>query len=226
MNGKQAYFVTGTDTGVGKTLVSSALVHHFAGHGLRSVGMKPVAAGCVLRDGRLMSEDVEQLVAASNVEAPLDLVNPYALAPAIAPHIAATQTGAALEAGVMLAAYARLLEMADAVIVEGVGGFCVPLDERRDTADLAQALMLPVILVVGMRLGCLNHALLTAEAVRSRGLRLAGWVANRIDPGMPVYEENLQTLRQRLAAPCLGVLPWLGQGATAAAAATHLQLPV
>lgn len=223
---KQAYFITGTDTGVGKTLISSALVHRFAGQGLRSVGMKPVAAGCVPRKGRLMSEDVEQLVAASNVEAPLDLVNPYALAPAIAPHVAAQQAGTALELTAIVMAYERLLDLSDAVIVEGVGGFCVPLDDRHDTADLAQTLALPVILVVGMRLGCLNHALLTAEAVTRRGLRLAGWVANRIDAEMPVYEENLQTLRQRLAAPCLGVLPWLGPQATAAEAAGYLQLPV
>lgn len=223
---KQAYFITGTDTGVGKTLISSALVHRFAGQGLRSVGMKPVAAGCVPRNGRLMSEDVERLVAASNVEAPLDLVNPYALAPAIAPHIAAQQAGTRLELATIVTAYERLLDLSDAVIVEGVGGFCVPLDDRHDTADLAQTLALPVILVVGMRLGCLNHALLTAEAVARRGLRLAGWVANRIDAEMPVYEENLQTLRQRLAAPCLGVLPWLGPQATAAEAAGYLQLPV
>ena len=226
MNEKHAYFITGTDTGVGKTLISSALVYRFAGRGLRSVGMKPVAAGCVPRGGRLMSEDVEQLVAASNVKAPLDLVNPYALEPAIAPHIAAQQAGRALELTAIVAAYERLVAMADTVIVEGVGGFCVPLDDSCDTADLAQALALPVILVVGMRLGCLNHALLTAEAVTRRGLRLAGWVANRIDPEMPVYEENLQTLRQRLAAPCLGVLPWLGPQATATEAAGYLQLSV
>ena len=225
VNEKRAYFITGTDTGVGKTLISSALVRRFAGQGLRSVGMKPVAAGCVPRNGRLMSEDVEQLVAASNVGASLDLVNPYALAPAIAPHIAAQQAGTRLELPAIVTAYERLLDLSDAVIVEGVGGFCVPLDDRHDTADLAQMLALPVILVVGMRLGCLNHALLTAEAVARRGLRLAGWVANRIDAEMPVYEENLQTLRQRLAAPCLGVLPWLPQ-ATAADAAGYLQLPV
>ena len=226
MSKKQAYFVTGTDTGVGKTLVASALVYRFAQYGMRSVGMKPVAAGCSMKNGRLMSDDVEQLLAASNVEAPLDLVNPYALVPAIAPHIAAQQSGVALELPTMLSAYQRLADMADVVIVEGVGGFRVPLDDNLDTADLAQALALPTVMVVGMRLGCLSHALLTAEAIERRGLRLAGWIANRIDPEMPVYEENLQTLRQRLEAPCLGALPWLGSHADAAEAATHLQLPV
>ena len=226
MSKKQAYFVTGTDTGVGKTLVASALVHRFAQYGMRSVGMKPIAAGCSVKNGRLLSDDVEQLLAASNVEAPLDLVNPYALVPAIAPHIAAQQSGVALELPTMLSAYQRLADMADAVIVEGVGGFRVPLDDNLDTADLAQALALPTVMVVGMRLGCLSHALLTAEAIERRGLRLAGWVANRIDPEMPVYEENLQTLRQRLKTPCLGALPWLGSHADAAEASTHLQLPV
>ena len=226
MSKKQAYFVTGTDTGVGKTLVASALVCRFAQHGMRSVGMKPVAAGCSMKNGRLMSDDVEQLLAASNVEAPLDLVNPYALVPAIAPHIAAQQSGVALDLPTMLSAYQRLTDMADVVIVEGVGGFRVPLDNNFDMADLAQTLALPTVMVVGMRLGCLSHALLTAEAIERRGLRLAGWVANRIDPEMPVYEENLQTLCQRLEAPCLGVLPWLGPHAVAADAATHLQLPV
>ena len=226
MNKKQAYFIAGTDTGVGKTLIASALVHSFVQHGLRSVGMKPIAAGCALRRGRLMSEDVGQLIAASNVETPLDLVNPYALAPAIAPHIAARQSGVSLELTTIVAAYERLADLAEAVVVEGVGGFCVPLNDRHDTADLAQALGLPVILVVGMRLGCLNHALLTAEAIKRRGLRLTGWVANRIDAEMLVYEENLQTLRQRLDVPCLGVLPWLGPQVTAADAAAYLQLPV
>ncbi len=223
---KQAYFVTGTDTGVGKTLVASALIHRFAQHGMRSVGMKPIAAGCSMKNGRLLSEDVEQLLAASNVDAALDLVNPYALVPAIAPHIAAQQAGVALELPTMLSAYRRLADMADAVVVEGVGGFRVPLDGSLDTSDLAQALALPTVMVVGMRLGCLSHALLTAEAIERRGLRLAGWVANRIDAEMPVYEENLQTLRQWLDAPCLGVLPWLGPNADAADAAAHLQLPV
>lgn len=209
---KCAYFVTGTDTGVGKTTISSALVHQFAALGLRSVGMKPVASGCILQDDVLLSEDVQQLKAASNLTLPLSDINPYAFEPAIAPHIAASQAGAEIELGVIQAAYARLEAAADVVIVEGVGGFRVPLNDTLDTADLAVALGLPVILVVGLRLGCINHALLTAEAIAARGLTLAGWIANRIDPAMSMQEENLQALRLRLQAPCLGVVPWVAAG--------------
>jgi dethiobiotin synthetase len=221
-----SYFITGTDTGVGKTLISSALVHAFAQRGLKAAGMKPVAAGCELRNGILLSDDVAQLMAASNVTAPLELVNPYAFVPPIAPHIAAEQAGTAIELEMLEQAYQRLRTQAEVVIVEGVGGFRVPLGENFDTADLAEALALPVVLVVGMRLGCLNHALLTAEAIAARGLTLAGWVANRITPEMPAYAENLQALRQRLAAPCLGELPWLGDGADFSRAAAYLELPV
>lgn len=209
---KRAYFVTGTDTGVGKTTISSALVHQFAALGLRSVGMKPVASGCVLQDGVLLSEDVQQLKAASNLTLPLSDINPYAFEPAIAPHIAASQAGAEIDLSVIQAAYARLEAAADVVIVEGVGGFRVPLNDTVDTADLAVALGLPVILVVGLRLGCINHALLTAEAIAARGLKLAGWIANRIDPAMSMQEENLQALSLRLQAPCLGVVPWVAAG--------------
>jgi dethiobiotin synthetase len=202
------YFITGTDTGVGKTLITSALVGKFASHGLKAVGMKPIAAGCSLVDGQLLSEDVTQLIAASNVSAPLEQINPYAFEPAIAPHIAAVQAKVEIELGTVMQAYAALANISDVVVVEGVGGFCVPLGDHLDTADLAQALDLPVILVVGMRLGCLSHALLTVAAIRSRGLKLRGWVANTVDPGMDMLEENLQSLVQRIDAPCIGVVPW------------------
>jgi dethiobiotin synthetase len=204
----EGYFVIGTDTGVGKTLVASALLHAFAGQGLRTVGMKPVAAGCVVTPDGLRCEDVDALRTASNVDVPLNLSNPYALAASIAPHIAAAQAGVTIELDVIQRAYATLAETADVVIVEGVGGFRVPLNAVQDTADLAVLLGLPVILVVGMRLGCLNHALLSTEAVQARGLRLAGWVANQIDPQMEMFEENLAALRERLDAPLLGVVPW------------------
>jgi dethiobiotin synthetase len=206
-----AYFITGTDTGVGKTLISSALIHGFVQRGYSTAGMKPVAAGCELQGGELISEDVAQLVSASNVAVPLRQINPYAFLPAIAPHIAAEQEGVTISLGVMLDAYQQLSTQADVVIVEGVGGFCVPLGNGFDTADLAQQLALPVIMVVGMRLGCLNHALLTAEAIKARGLELAGWIANQVDPQMSVFDENLHTLKKRLDAPCLGILPWLGK---------------
>ncbi|MEZ0231736.1 MAG: dethiobiotin synthase [Methylophilaceae bacterium] len=203
-----SYFITGTDTGVGKTLISSALVMAFAAKGLKSVGMKPVAAGCELKDGRLISEDVASLLAASNVEAPIDQVNPYAFAPAVAPHIAAENAGIEISLDNIVTAYHQLKQQADVVIVEGVGGFCVPLNAHADTADLAVQLNLPVIMVVGMRLGCINHAMLTVQAIESQGLNLVGWVANQLDPEMPVFEENLIALKQRINAPCIGLVPW------------------
>lgn len=206
---KKAYFVTGTDTGVGKTLVTSALLHAFARQGNKVVGMKPVAAGCETTPHGLSCEDVEQLQAQSNVAAPLNLVNPYALAPSIAPHLAAEQDGVEIDLDVIVSSFTALREMSDVVLVEGVGGFMVPLNAAQDTADLAARLSLPVILVVGMRLGCINHALLSAQAIRLKGLRLAAWVANRIDPAMKAFDETLHALEARLAAPLLGVVPCL-----------------
>jgi len=208
---KQAYFITGTDTGVGKTLVSCALLHVFAGQKLRAVGMKPVAAGCRRESGLLISEDVELLQAAGNLRLPLSQVNPYAFEPPLAPHIAAAQAGVEISLPAIAAAFEALSSQADAVVVEGVGGFRVPLNAREDSADMAALLGLPVILVVGLRLGCLNHALLTAEAVMRRGLTLAGWVANQIDPDMAAAEQNVEALKNRLPAPCLGVLPHQAQ---------------
>jgi dethiobiotin synthetase len=202
---RQAFFVTGTDTGVGKTHVTCALLHATRQSGMTAVGMKPIAAG-IEADGR--NDDVAQLLAASSMAPPPEWVNPFLYAPAIAPHIAAREVGRPIDIAVIQRAFERLRELADVVWVEGVGGFRVPLDEKRDTADLAQALALPIVLVVGMRLGCLNHALLTAEAIARRGLTLAGWVANRIDPTMARLAENLQTLRDRLSAPLLGVTPY------------------
>lgn len=205
----RGYFVTGTDTGVGKTLVAAALLHAFAARGLRTVGMKPVAAGCEWRDGVAYWDDVEQLRVAANVDAAQALVNPYRFEPAIAPHIAAAQSGVTIQLDIIARACDALQAQADVVIVEGAGGFRVPLNDHQDMADLARRLSLPVILVVGMRLGCINHALLSAEAIRHAGLPLAGWVANRIDPAMAQFDANLATLQQRLNAPLLGVVPWL-----------------
>jgi dethiobiotin synthetase len=205
---KSAYFVTGTDTGVGKTLVSCALLRVFAARGLRAVGMKPVAAGCEALAGGMRCDDVERLRAAGNVETPAEWINPYAFLPPVAPHLAAAQSGEEIRIAGIAAAFGRLSALADVVIVEGVGGWRVPLNPREDTADLAHRLGLPVILVVGMRLGCLNHALLTAQSIAASGLPLAGWVANRIDPAMPLFDENVQALRERLPAPLLGVLPY------------------
>lgn len=201
---QQAFFITGTDTGVGKTHVTCALLHASRQRGWRALGMKPVAAG-VETDGH--NTDVTQLQAASSVLMPTTLVNPFLYTPPIAPHIAAAEAGRPIALAPILDAFAQLQRAADLVWVEGVGGFRVPLGMDWDTADLAQALRLPVVLVVGMRLGCLNHALLTAEAIIRRGLLLAGWVANCIDPDMSRIAENLDSLRTRLDAPLLGVLP-------------------
>ncbi len=201
------FFITGTDTGVGKTLVSAGLIHVLVAMGLRVAGMKPVATGCTWKGGQLRSEDAALLMAEANVKAPYDWVNPYAYEPGIAPHIAARQHRGYISLAHIADCKAQLLEMADMVVVEGVGGFRVPLNDDQDTADMALMLGLPVILVVGLRLGCLNHALMSAESIQIRGLKLAGWVGNRIDPGMTQMEANLDTLRQRLTVPCLGVIP-------------------
>ncbi|MDP2786697.1 MAG: dethiobiotin synthase [Pseudomonadota bacterium] len=201
------FFITGTDTGVGKTLVSAALLHAFASLGYRTVGMKPVAAGAEQIEGVWCNEDVLQLQAAANVAADLAWVNPYLLRVPVAPHIAADHQGVTIELPRIRDAYEHLAALADVVIVEGAGGFKVPLSATRDSADLAKYLGLPIILVVGMRLGCLNHALLTAEAIAARGLVLAGWVANRLDPEMAAYAENLAALRLRLPCPLLAEFP-------------------
>lgn len=203
----RGFFITGTDTGVGKTLFSAALLHALAGLGLRGVGMKPVAAGADMLGGVWVNEDVAMLTAASCVSAPADLVNPYLFREAIAPHLAADHKGVTIEIPRIAAALGGLAGLADVVVVEGVGGFRVPLGPGRDTADLAARLDLPLILVVGMRLGCLNHALLTAEAMAARKLKLVGWVANRIDSAMPAYDENLVTLTKCLDAPLLAEFP-------------------
>lgn len=200
-----SYFITGTDTGVGKTLISCALLHAFAAQGKSVVGMKPVAAGC--EDGQ-PNEDVLQLRAASTVLATLGQINPYSFLPAVAPHIAARNSGVRIELARIARSYHELASQADVVIVEGVGGFRVPLNEKQDAADLAVELALPVILVVGMRLGCLNHALLTERAIADYGRKCAGWVANVVDPRMAMLDDNIAALQQRLAAPLLGVVPF------------------
>lgn len=205
----QSYFIIGTDTNVGKTYIASALVRHFVSLGFKTAGMKPVASGCELNpQGELINEDAQALINASNVSAPLNLVNPYRFAPAIAPHIAATQAGIAIDFHTIAHAYTQLKNLSEVVIVEGAGGFFVPLNDTQTLADLAVQLNLPIILVVGMRLGCINHALLTVEALQARGLTLAGWVANQIDPNFEMFEENLDSLKMRIVAPCLSVVGW------------------
>ena len=198
-----AFFVTGTDTGVGKTFVSCALLHAMARRHPRVVGMKPVAAGLVQTQDGWDSEDAIALRAASTVRVPPALDNPVRLPDPLSPHLAAERAGTRIDIAHLVACQRELAQHADAMVVEGAGGFLVPLSPEHTGADLAQALGLPVLLVVGLRLGCLNHALLSAEAIRARGLPLAGWVANRIDPGMAAADDNIAFLRQRLGAPLL-----------------------
>ena len=204
-----AWFVTGTDTGVGKSRFSAALLHALARSGQRFVGMKPIAAGAEPDvHGVLQNEDVVSLRAASNVQVPHALDNPYLLRDPVSPHIAAAREQVQIDVHLLRERFLQLQTLADAVVVEGAGGFCVPLSDSVTGADLAQALQLPVILVVGLRLGCLNHALLTKEAIAARGLRLAGWVANVIDPRMLQPQANLDYLAARLQAPLLAHWPW------------------
>ncbi len=220
-------FVTGTDTEIGKTFVSAALLRGFARKGLRATALKPIAAGAYERDGVWHNEDADQLDAAASVLLPPEIRTPFLLKEPAAPHIAAALEGVTLEMERIVECHGEACKRADAVVVEGVGGFRVPLTAQHDTADLAVALDLPVVLVVGMRLGCISHALLTAEAIAARGLTLAGWVANRIDPAMTFAEENIDALRERLAAqygaPLIGIVPHL-RGASADAAAQHLNI--
>jgi dethiobiotin synthetase len=216
-----AYFVTGTDTEIGKTLVASALLHTLSRQGLRSAGMKPVTAGAVWRDGAWHNDDADRLAMEATVALTPDLATPYLLREAAAPHIAAALEDVQIDVGHIRACYDLVSQMADAVVVEGVGGFRVPLSAHADTADLAQRLDLPVILVVGLRLGCLNHALLTADAIAARGLKLAGWVANIVELGMPHGLANIDALVQRLPAPFIGCVPRLEEP-LASAAAAHL----
>jgi dethiobiotin synthetase len=185
-------FITGTDTGVGKTLVSCALLYAFAARGMQAAGYKPVSAGCDA-DGK--NDDVKNLRAASNVQVGYGQINPYCFSQPIAPHIAAQNAGVRIEFARIMVSYRELAAQAHEVIVEGVGGFRVPLNDAQDGADMARELGIPVILVVGMRLGCLNHALLTARAISDCGLECAGWVANVLDAGMAALPELLYHLR-------------------------------
>lgn len=219
-----AYFVTGTDTEVGKTTLSAGLLQAAKRQGLSTLGAKPVASGCEWAEGALRNSDASALMAESTLKLPYEAINPYAFEPAIAPHIAAQEAGVALTAQALLAPMRKVLaEQADFTLIEGAGGWRVPLAGQDNLSDLAIALGLPVILVVGVRLGCINHAVLTAEAIARDGLQLAGWVANIIDPGTSRLDANLDTLAQRLSAPCLGRVPRLDFPG-AAAVADHLDL--
>jgi dethiobiotin synthetase len=218
---KQAFFLTGTDTEIGKTFITCALLYRAQQLGLSAAGVKPVAAGV---DAAGRNDDVENIRVASNIRLADAIINPYCFKAPIAPHIAAAEENRCIDFSVINAVCQTARQVADFVIVEGVGGFRVPLGVDRDSADLAVALELPIILVVGLRLGCINHALLTVEAIKARGLNLAGWVANTIDPEMAKQQENLHTLSRLMAAPLLGVVPF-GPENGARGAADFLQIP-
>lgn len=202
-------FVTGTDTGVGKTLGSCALLHALARHHSCVLGMKPVAAGAEPDGhGGWTNEDSIALRAASTLTVPPALDNPVLLPDPVSPHIAAERAGVIVQLQPILHAYRQLAAQADAVVVEGAGGWLVPLSSDLRIADLAMALQLPVVLVVGLRLGCINHALLTADAIRASGLQLAGWIASRVDPDMLEPEANMDYLRRHIGTPLLADIPW------------------
>lgn len=214
-------FVTGTDTGCGKTVVSCALLRALARMDIRAIGMKPVATGAK-RDGeRLINEDVEALRAASSTSLPPAITNPYIFEPPCSPHIAAAQAGTPIELDRIATAYKACIEKADEVVVEGVGGWCVPLGNDLWLDELPRALELPVLLVVGVKLGCINHAVLTAQAIERSGARLFGWVANVLEPSLFELETVIETLTAHIPAPRLAVLDW-APGATPAERAPHL----
>lgn len=206
MNG---VFVTGTDTDVGKTVIANAIVAGWRQRSLEVAVMKPVSAGCEQVDGFWRNADAVSLLASSGRQQDYSLTNPYAFAPAIAPHIAAAEAGVEISIPLIMDAFRKLTGSADRVVVEGAGGVLVPLGTDTTVLDLMAAMQLPAVLVVGVKLGCLNHAALSVAAIRSRGLELAGWVANLLDGEMARCEENLATLAGIVAAPCLGTVPQL-----------------
>ncbi|MFP4609846.1 MAG: dethiobiotin synthase [Thiohalophilus sp.] len=201
-------FVTGTDTEIGKTVCSCLLIKALQQRGLRVAGMKPVASGGRYQQGRLVNDDALQLQQQSGLNTAYELVNPYVFEPAIAPHLAAREAGEVIRPESIQQAFSRLKADADQIVVEGVGGWRVPLAEDFSVSDLPHLLNLPVVLVIGMRLGCLNHALLTIESIEQTGSKLLGWMANYLDPGFDAKQGNLKTLESRLDAPCLAQIPY------------------
>lgn len=203
------FFVTGTDTDIGKTLVSLGLVERLKQRNNKVAIMKPVATGCQHTEQGLRNDDAELLHKHASMQFGYDVINPYAFAPAIAPHIAANEQGIRIDIEKIYAHFVGIAQYNEYVVVEGAGGWQAPLNDFQTMADLAKRLKLPIILTVGIRLGCINHALLTAESIQQQGLHLAGWVANQIEPEMPYAEENIQAIEERLSAPRLGTIPYL-----------------
>jgi len=205
----KSVFITGTDTEVGKTFYSKLLLQSLNAQGLRTAAMKPLASGAEVQNGKLRNADAILLQQSANTSFSYEICNPYCFEPAIAPHLAAKHAGVRINPDVILQAYEQLQRQADITVVEGIGGWLVPVNENQTVADLVEAMDLPVILVVGMRLGCMNHALLTAENIKKRGIHLLGWVANVMDPNMSHLDENIESIAQQLHAPLLDTIEFI-----------------
>ncbi|MCQ8876744.1 dethiobiotin synthase [Pseudoalteromonas shioyasakiensis] len=206
------FFITGTDTDAGKTHVTSLLLKLLAQHKKRAMGFKPIASGCEMAFDQLVNADALILMESATVSAKYDIINPFSFAPAIAPHIAAQKVGTTLSVANISAAYQQTkLQGSDYILTEGAGGWALPLNDSEYLYDWVKAEQLPVILVVGMKLGCINHALLTAAHMQSMGVNCIGWIANQIDDEMDEYQANLESLKQRLPFPLLAISPYTEQ---------------
>lgn len=225
MNTLRGFFITGTDTHVGKTLISCALITILKQRGTTVAGMKPVASGALLMADGLRNDDALALKLSAGLDIPYDWVNPYCFAESIAPHIAAKYAQQIIDIELIMTRAKQLQSKADTLIVEGAGGWKIPLNQHHSSADLAVALGLPIVLVVGLRLGCINHALLTADSIEQHGLPLAGWVANSLAPQLDAELDIIDTLHHRLPSPCWGHVPFLPHPAAPQAAAPHLHVP-
>jgi len=201
------FYVTGTDTGVGKTEISLAIIRALQERDLKTNAMKPVAAGCIPSEDRLLNDDATRLQLQSSSEYDYSLLNPYAFEPPIAPHIAAAEQGVDIDLGVIETAFKEIKSFSDAVIVEGIGGWCVPVNRYQTTIDMVRLLSIPVIMVVGLRLGCLNHALLTWQSIKASHIKCVAWVANTLDPEQTRLQANYRALTELLPVPCMGIVP-------------------
>lgn len=205
-------FITGTDTGIGKTIASCAVMHELAKQGYKVAGMKPIASGARFQNGQLQNEDALALIQHANISVDYQQVNPYCFEPAIAPHIAAEQAGVDIDISIIQESYLELSKQSDWVVVEGMGGWLVPINQEQVVADIALELQLPVILVVGLRLGCINHALLTMDSMKAKNINIMGWIANSVDSNLTAKEKIIKTLQNKLDSTCLGYLPYFDKG--------------
>jgi dethiobiotin synthetase len=203
----QGYFITGTDTNIGKSTVTASLLYGATKRGLQVAGMKPVATGCMESNDGLRNEDAELMMQYSNVDLAYELVNPYAFEPPVSPHLAAKRQNEEIQISTIMDAYHKICEQSDWIIVEGVGGWMVPINETEFVEDIAKAMQLPLLFVIGTRLGCINHSLLAMERIQASGLTVAGWIANIMDRNINFLPEVIDTLRLRIDAPLVGIIP-------------------